>query len=286
MKPVAPQAQRDPTNVVTLSRSAPTTSDCQAAFQRIAKSCVKLMQHHRNAAIAGDPDAIHRMRIALTQLRAAVLFFSPMTDDGVWTEIDKELHWLNSALGKARDNDVTANFARRKRYRRWARSSLRAMVRAQREADRRLGKKLASTRYAHLMARVNHWIANGPWLINDRSVRSKNVATYAQARLRAWRVAISREGRHLRILHRKPLHVLRIQCKRYRYVTAALHSLGATITTQDLKFSETAKQVHAALGDLRDLTRLRKVAQRKPPGYRKNKRNLLQRAEKLFRRKR
>jgi hypothetical protein len=37
------------------------------------------------------------------------------------------------------------------------------------------------------------------------------------------------------------------------------------------------------LGDLRDLKRLRRVAPKRPPGYRKSKRKFIQRAENAFR---
>ena len=263
---------------------APSALDCQTAFQSIAKRCVKLIEEHHEAAIAADPEAIHSMRIELTRLRAAVLFFSPMTDDDTWPGINKELRWLNSALGKARDHDVTANYVRRKRYRRWARSSRQALLRAQRKLDRRLSKKLASARYEHLMRTVDHWITDGPWLrlLTGRSVQFGHSDAYAQARLHAWRVAISRKGRHLRSLRRKQLHSLRIQCKRYRYIVAALSGLGLPLGRQDLKFAEIAKRVHGALGDLRDLKRLRRVAQKRPPGYRKSKRKFIQMAENPF----
>jgi CHAD domain-containing protein len=284
MKGITHQAQSQATGPVALRRSTASLPDCQAAFQSIAKSCVDLIRNHHKAAIAADPKAVHCMRIELTRLRAAVLFFSPMTDDDAWPGINEELRWLNSALGKARDHDVTANYARRKRYRRWAKSSRRALLRAQRKTDRRLSKKLASARYERLTTTVNHWITDGPWLLADRSGRSEHVDAYAQARLHAWRVAISREGRHLRILHRKQLHRLRIQCKRYRYVVAALRGLGVPLGRQDLKFAEIAKRVHGALGDLRDLKRLRRVAHGRPPGYRNRKTKLLQMAESPFRR--
>jgi CHAD domain-containing protein len=245
---------------------------------------VRLVQNNRKAAIAADPEAVHIMRIELTRLRAAVLFFSPMTDDDAWPGINKELRWLNSALGRARDHDVTANYAQQRRYRRWAKSSRLVMLRAQRKIDRRLNKKLASDRYVRLIATLNHWIVDGPWLQTGRSIRSEHVDAYAKARLQAWREVISREGRHVRILHRKQLHRLRIRCKRYRYVLAALRNLGVTIAQQELKFADIAKRVHGALGDLRDLKRLRRVVQKRPPGYRKSKRKLLQKAEKPFQR--
>ncbi|HLZ01148.1 MAG TPA: CHAD domain-containing protein [Bradyrhizobium sp.] len=103
--------------------------------------------------------------------------------------------------------------------------------------------------------------------------------------MRAWKARISRQGRHLRALGNKQLHRLRIRCKRYRYVAGALQNLGVTIARQDLAFAEAAKRVHRTLGDLRDLKRLRKAAQGRPPGYRKSKRKQMQRAEKPFRRR-
>lgn len=284
MKGFASPIQSSVTDSVSLHSSALSLLDCQTAFKEIAKNCVHLIRDHRKGAIEADPDAIHTMRIELTRLQAAVLFFSPMTDDDAWPGINKELRWLNSALGKARDHDVTANYARRKRYRRWARSSRRAMMRAQGKVDRRLRKKLASARYDRLMTTVDHWITNGPWLQAGRSVRLARVDGYICPRLRVWRSGIWRQGRRLRTLHRKQLHRLRIECKRYRYIVATLQGLGVSIAKQDLKFSETAKGVHGTLGDLRDLKRLRRAVHGRPPGYRKSKQKLLQRAEKLLRR--
>ena len=104
-----------------------SASDCQTAFQNIAKSSVNLIRDQGKAATASNPEATHSMRIELARLRAAVLFFVPMTDDDAWPRINKEIQWLNSALGKARNRDVTARYARRKRYRRWAKRSQRAI---------------------------------------------------------------------------------------------------------------------------------------------------------------
>lgn len=283
MKGVAARLQRHATEAVASQRTVPSLPDCRAAFQSIAKRCVNLIQDNRKAAIAADPEAIHTMRIELTRLRAAVLFFSPMTDDDAWPGINKELRWLNSALGKARDHDVTANYARRKRYRRWAKDSRQAMLRAHRKVDRRLSKKLASARYDRLMTTVDHWITDGPWLQSDQSVLSESVNRYIQPQLRLWRTRIWRQGRHLRALRRKQLHRLRIQCKRYRYVVITLQNLGLSIARQDLKFLKTAKCAHGALGDLRDLKRLRRAAHSRPPGYCKSKQKLIQKAEKPFR---
>jgi CHAD domain-containing protein len=263
--------------------SAPSPHECQTAFQKIATDCVRQIRRSRRLAIAADPDAIHTMRIELTRLRAAVRFFSPMVKDEAWSPLRKELRWLNSALGNARDRDVTANYTRRKRYRSWAKGSRRAVVRAQDKAHRSLTRELSSARYDQLMAALNHWVAKGPWLENDLRLSSEPIEIYGQATLRDWKTEIFQEGQRLRTLRRKQLHRLRIRCKRYRYILAALQALRVNIPQQDLSFGETAKQVHRALGDLRDLKRLRKTTQRRPPHYRRSKRKLLQQTEQAFR---
>jgi CHAD domain-containing protein len=264
--------------------TASSLLDCQTAFQRIAKECVRLIQGNRRAAIASDPDAIHAMRMELTRLRAAVLFFS-MVKDSAWPPIRNEIRWLNAALGKARDHDVTANYAQRKRYRRWAKDSHHPVLRERERAHRTLAAVLRSARYEGLMASLRHWIANGPWLQNGLAFRSQHVDVYSQGRLRVWRKKILQKGRHLRTLRRKELHRLRIQCKRYRYILTSLRALGVAIGQQDLAFAETTRMAHRTLGDLRDLKRFRKAVQGRPPGYRKNKRKLLQQAQKAFQRR-
>ena len=80
------------------SNKSSSLLDCQTAFQQVATDCVRLVQRHRKAAIAGDPSAIHKMRIELTKLRAMVRFFSPMMNDEAWPRLKKELRWLNSNL--------------------------------------------------------------------------------------------------------------------------------------------------------------------------------------------
>ena len=225
------------------------------------------------------------MRIELTRLRAAVLFFSPMAKDTAWVQIRNEVRWLNAALGEARDHDVTARYTRRKRYRRWARGLRHRVLQVQEKAHRALADVLLSTRYRRLMAALCQWITKGPWLRDGLASRSEHVDVYSRVRLRAWRKRISQRGRHLQTLRRAQVHRLRIQCKRYRYILASLQGLGIAIRQQDLAFAETAKLVHQTLGDLRDLKRLRKTSRSRPPGYRRDKGKLLKQAQKALSRR-
>jgi len=283
MKALAPLHQHHAARPASRSDEPSSLLDCQTAFRRIAANCVHLIQTSRKSAMAGDPRAIHKMRIELTRLRAIVLFFSPMTKDIAWLRLKKKLRWLNSALGKARDHDVTMIYARRKRYRNWAKPVSRALASAKEKSHRSLAKTLGSDRYEGLMVALRHWITAGPWLSSRLSFRSERVEVFSKARLRDWRTAISQKGRKLAALQRQQMHRVRIRAKRYRYVVDALQALGVHITQEDLAFCDTAKQMHGALGDLRDLKRLRRIGHGRPPGYRKRKRQLLKQAERPFR---
>jgi CHAD domain-containing protein len=108
------------------------------------------------------------------------------------------------------------------------------------------------------------------------------VDVYCDDRLREWRDNISGQGQHIRTLRRKPLHRLRIQSKNYRYVVESLLNLDIRVSREDFSFCETAKRVHQALGELRDLRQLSKAVGRWPPHYRKRRRKLIQRVEHSF----
>src|SRR5581483_10776428 len=110
---------------------------CLTCFQRIASTCLQMIESDRELAIAADPKAVHRMRIALTRLRAAALFFAPVSVDATWPGIDLQLRWLHRVLGRARNRDVTIEYADRRRYRRWAGHSHRDLMRLQDKAHRR-----------------------------------------------------------------------------------------------------------------------------------------------------
>jgi CHAD domain-containing protein len=130
----------------------PTHPDCAAAFQKIAFDCVARVKASHGGALAGNPEAVHQMRVALTRLRAAVSFFAPMTADAKWRYLKKEIAWLNASLGAARDSDVLVAYARRKRFRAWAqRRTDQGLDKCQARDHRRLVRCLDSQQFQSLM---------------------------------------------------------------------------------------------------------------------------------------
>ena len=94
--------------------------DCATAFQKISRNCVAGIATHHESACAGDAEAVHQIRVAITRLRAAVSFFAPIAADEEWLRLKREIAWLNVWLGAARDSDVMTEYSGRSRYRAWA----------------------------------------------------------------------------------------------------------------------------------------------------------------------
>ena len=82
-------------NKVTLAVEALLDGEAEKLTRKAVELCLK-----------GDLTALHQMRVALTHLRTAILFFSPMVEDAIRDEIRDELKWLNGELGAVRDLDV------------------------------------------------------------------------------------------------------------------------------------------------------------------------------------
>jgi len=157
------------------------------------------------------------------------------------------------------------------------------MLRSQDEAHRRLAKALGSTRYDSLIHALTHWGLSDTSSHVRQAPRTDDIELYCDERLREWRHDISGQGRHIGDLDRKAMHRLRIEGKHYRYVVGSLLNLGVPISRENFSFSEPARRIHQALGDLRDLRQLRKAVGSRPPHYRRRKRKIIRRAEDSFR---
>lgn len=92
--------------------SAPGMDD--AALDASARDVVlaRLREQHRALlaqdvlARLGAPDAVHRMRVAVRRVRAALATFRPLLDAARTKPVRAELRWLARALGEERDAEV------------------------------------------------------------------------------------------------------------------------------------------------------------------------------------
>jgi CHAD domain-containing protein len=275
-----------------------TELDCATAFQKIALDCVAKVRLHHSSACAGDAEAVHQIRVAMTRPRAAVSFFAPITVDAEWQRMKKEVAWLNGPLGAARDSDVIVEYAGRERYRAWAQRMIGVDIDARQTRDhRRMVRCLRSQRFHDLIETMSGWIGGGSWLRRwERKARNKPakpLKAYSESELNRWRQRQIRKGRKLKTLGASKRHRLRIKAKRFRYMLEALTGIVPVFDHDEFRHvHRPAKRLQRALGDLRDLKRFAKPGlpaegdhpgQHRPPGYRRQRQKLRRAAMSAYR---
>jgi CHAD domain-containing protein len=288
----SPQAKRD--NGVA---GRPAALTCAAAFRQLATGCLAEIAANQHAASLGKVDAVHRMRVGITRLRAAVTFFAPMTSDQVWPELKEDLRWLNRILGSARDVDVVVENLRHQRFRRLTLAGIeKDLERRARQTRTRLNKALRSARFQRLLASASEWIDRGPWTAraDARSVSQQDqpIGPFCEQRIARWHRKLIRDGSELAAMDEKRRHRLRIRAKRLRYMLEMLATVcpGRYLSPYG-QVEKPIKRLQRSLGDLGDLKRLRdwtksSVAARRehlPHGYGREKSSVLAVAGKAFR---
>jgi CHAD domain-containing protein len=265
-------------------------ADCATAFQTIALDSVAAIKAYHGSACAGDAEAVHQIRVAITRLRAAVAFFAPIVVDAEWLGLKKEIAWLNGPLGDARDSDVVMEYARRKRYRAWAQRMVgEHLDQRQKQDHRRLVRCLRSARTQRLVAAMTGWIRHGAWIErNRRRGPAEPLQTYCARQLGHWHQRLVRKGRSLKTLSASRRHKLRIRAKRFRYMLEALKEIEGLWGKGEWRHRHrSAKQMQQALGDLRDLKRFADLGDRSPQarhakGHKRRPPNYRARREKLL----
>jgi CHAD domain-containing protein len=195
---------------------------CDTAFRIVAGRYLRDLTANHEATCRGDPGALHQMRIALTRLRTAILFFSPMIDDPKRARIRAELKWLNSQLGIVRDLDVAMErlgAANKKRPQ--AAVYLQSWSQKRADSHRVLARTLRSARCRGLIESLSGWVGNGPWSIKKGKQalqeRATPVAAYSAGKLMRWREKLLKKCGRLPEMDTRKRHRLRLLNKKLCY---------------------------------------------------------------------
>ena len=79
------------------------------SFQVIGFSCLQhLLANEPVLRETRDPEAVHQMRVAVRRLRAAISIFKAMAADERGDAVRRDLRWLATQLGEARDLDASS----------------------------------------------------------------------------------------------------------------------------------------------------------------------------------
>jgi CHAD domain-containing protein len=238
------------------SRSRPRrldrTATCETAFCRVGLRCLGEVAANHAATCTGDPTALHQTRVALTRLRAAVAFYTPMVGDAEWSRLKAELKWLNSYLGAARDLDVAIETLTQTGL-----GGVRALKAERRASQERLKQALESDRYRRWFDGMTDWIERGPWTAQQdpRASRRRALAagTYHARKLARWHDKLTRKSRGLQGMGKRKLHRLRLAGKRLRY--AIEFSDGVFPKDEFSRWRDIVKQLRKGqkiLGELND----------------------------------
>src|SRR3954467_10130492 len=239
---------------------------CDTAFRIIARRHLDAVLAQHDGTCRGDPEALHQIRIALTHLRTAIRFFSPIVDDALRPNVWAELKWLNSQLGMVRDLDVAIE-----RVVAESGDELAVIAELQHwdekraESHRLLARALQSARYRRLVEQTSAWIESGPWSTqrSKEAVKSRrcSLCDHATAQLTKWEGALLRRARKLRKLDGDRRHKLRLFNKRLTYSVESLEDLFADESlTKQKSILKQLRKAQKSLGQLNDDARGRALA--------------------------
>jgi CHAD domain-containing protein len=233
-------------------------------FQLIALACLADFRRDRTILCKGEnPEALHRLRVALRRLRSALSIFRDMLAGERLAHVRSELRWIAAELDMARELDVLIASADD--------AGMRAdLRRARARAYASATAALASPRLQVLMGELDEWITDGNWLrlpLDRRRVEQPLGAFAVQALDQCYR-KVERRGRHWKRLDEQDQHSLRISVKKLRY---AAEFFGGLFPGKTRKcFLAALEALQERLGDLHDetagaalLTRLG-IADRRP----------------------
>src|ERR1700760_3301432 len=272
---------------------------CDTAFRIVARRHLDALIANREATAGGDETALHQMRIALTHLPTAILFFSPMVEDAMRDEVRDELKWLNGELGAVRDLDVAVDRIKLLNKRRpQILPAVGAWNEKRNQGHHTLSRILHSVRYQWLIDQTSGWIENGPWSTTrdkqSETERAKPIGDYTTDKLLEWEKTLLKRSRKLCKMGTKKRHRLRLLNKKLTYSIDSFEDLF-----EDKKFAKqkaALKQLRKAqrsLGQLNDGARGEALAEELKHGgvttevrFLKKKREtrLLKKAAKAYRR--
>src|SRR5262245_42032131 len=236
----------------------------QAAFQAIARACLRQLVANQPATLGGDPEGLHQMRVALRRLRAAVSLFADMLLGPQTEEMKTQFKWITQELGPARELDVFIQRVVRpvtdgKPNGPGVAVLAKDLQRRREEAFGRACAAVESARFRSLVLDTACWIEAGDWTRNPddfaRLLREQPIASAAADELRRRWKKILKAGAQLDELDPQRRHKMRIQAKKLRYASEFFGGAfpGKKATRRRKVFVVGLEKLQDALGDLNDI---------------------------------
>jgi triphosphatase len=248
--------------------SSTSTAD---AFRIIARSCLAQIVGNEAGVEAGNPEALHQIRIGLRRLRAAASLFSEIVAGPETDSIKSELRWITQELSPARDLDVYLSQVLgrfREQYKRSGEFRILCPIfeRRRAEAFSRAAGAVRSDRYRHLLIELAAWIEAGEWSRSQdetgRANQERSIEQHATEQLARRRKKIVKKAMVFDRLEEAQRHKLRIAVKKFRYAAEFVATVFATKRAKHRRLAslDAAKRIQDSLGAVNDIAVHEKIS--------------------------
>ena len=220
------------------------------------RCCLSQLVGNQAAALAGDPEGVHQMRVAIRRLGSALAAFRRAMPEHQYRSTKDGLDWLKQALGTARNWDVFATdlltpvAGARPRDHDLATLAT-AAARRRQEAYRRVEEAIRSPRYSATITELTGWFERHAWRTHASPLLDAAIADVAPDLVDRQRRSVRKRGR--RFLDQSPMqrHKLRIALKKLRYAIELLEDVldPARVAT----YRKRIKTLQADLGRINDV---------------------------------
>jgi triphosphatase len=191
------------------------------ALRQIVATALGGLLANQPAALFGDPEGVHQMRVSIRHLRAAQMLFQPYLEPHASARFESEMRRFGRVLGEARDWDVFCLETLPTALGDGAGESWRALLEKAASVKRtashqRLGEELARPTMTGLALGFAAWLEDDARLVGGKSLEDRltNLAPELLDRLAR---KVSQRGRHIQRRAPPDLHALRKSLKRLRY---------------------------------------------------------------------
>jgi triphosphatase len=233
----------------------------QAILRILRHGFQHFLDNYPAVTLAGEPEGIHQMRVAMRRLLSAIRMFGPVLRLEDTRGLFQALKTHFTQLGEVREADVFIGETLPSLAAAGLGTTLESVLRREIAAFRaaayqRALDELTSANFARLVVQLNDWIESRNLLKADRPIDAllveRAAEDFAVPRIRALHAKLLKQGAKARCGTLDDWHRTRIAAKKLRYAGEPLfQSLAPKIDTDRL--SKQLSRLQTSLGRLNDL---------------------------------